>query len=125
MLPMTDTKERGVRLVATAILGGAIVYPILPVHPATCPLRSTTGIPCPFCGMTRAVAAAVHGDIVGSLRFNPAGVLFAVLVVALLVRPRLVQRLQPPLWVMWAGLGVLWIWNIGFNPTFHQWLLPG
>ena len=42
---------------------------LLPVHPPlACPLLARTGIPCPLCGMTRAVVAAVHGDIIGSLR---------------------------------------------------------
>jgi hypothetical protein len=43
----------------------------------------------------------------------------------LLVRPGLISRIRrPPLWTLWAALGALWLWNVGFNPTFHQWLLP-
>ncbi len=30
--------------------------------PSLCMLRNTTGIPCPGCGLTHAVVAAVHGD---------------------------------------------------------------
>jgi len=26
-------------------------------------------------------------------------------------------------WAISAALGALWVWNIGFNPTFHQYLL--
>jgi len=36
-----------------------------------CLLASTTGIPCPGCGMTRAVFALLHGDIHASLHYHP------------------------------------------------------
>jgi len=26
-------------------------------------------------------------------------------------------------WSIFAVLGALWVWNVGFNPTFHQLLL--
>ncbi len=63
--------------VAAALAGAARTPPI------ACPLRATTGVPCPFCGMTRAVVAAVHGHLGTSLSFNPGGV-----VVLLLARRR-------------------------------------
>ena len=37
----------------------------------SCILASTTGLPCPGCGATRAFAALLKGDITGSLRFFP------------------------------------------------------
>ncbi len=36
-----------------------------------CPLRELTGIPCPTCFGTRALVAAVSGDVFRALRFNP------------------------------------------------------
>ncbi len=120
----TSTVNRDVRLASGALLGLAAVWPLLPAHPPlVCPLRSTTGIPCPFCGLTRACVALAHGHVLRSLAFNPAGVLVIALAVTLAVQPSLVHNLRPRLWMLWAGLAALWVWNIGFNPTFHQLLL--
>lgn len=120
----TTTVERDLRVTSGALLGAAAIWPVLPVHPAlACPLRSATGIPCPFCGMTRACVALVHGHLARSLAFNPAGVLVIAFAVALLVRPAWLRRLRPPLWGVVAAVAMLWVWNIGFNPTFHQLLL--
>jgi len=116
--------NRELRTVSGALLGAAAIWPVLPVHPpAACPLRNLTGIPCPFCGMTRACVAAVHGHLGASLAFNPAGILVLAIAVLAFVRPAWLRVLVPPVWVLFAALGVLWIWNIGFNPTFHQLLL--
>ena len=114
-------RERDVRVAAGALLGAAAAWPLLPVHPTfACPLRSLTGIPCPVCGMTRACVAAVHGNLVASLSFNPAGILVVVAAVVLLVRPELLSRVRTSTWVLAMAVGALWLWNIGFNPTFHQ-----
>ena len=37
-----------------------------------CPIRHFTGIPCPGCGMSRALGCLLRLNIVGSLRSNPA-----------------------------------------------------
>jgi hypothetical protein len=106
---------------AAGLVGAAAVWPLLPVHPPlVCPLRAATGIPCPLCGMTRACVAAAHGHLATSLAFNPAGVLVVVAAVVALMRPQLFTRVRAPGWLMIAAIGALWLWNIGFNPTFHQ-----
>jgi hypothetical protein len=110
---------RDLRYAGAAMLGAALVWPALPVHPpAACPLRSTTGIPCPFCGMTRAVVAAVHGHLGASLRFNPAGILLIAIAVGLLLGWR-AERVHLPKWLLPALLGGLWLYNIAWNPTFN------
>ena len=40
-----------------------------------CVLKAATGVPCPFCGGTRAVVHAMHGEWMASLLMNPLGVL--------------------------------------------------
>jgi len=124
LVPAELDRERDLRLVVAGAFGVAAAWPLLPVHPPlACPLRSLTGIPCPLCGMTRACLAAVHGHLGQSLAFNPAGILILVLAAVVLVRPSFVRNLRIPMWTLWAAAGALWLWNIGFNPTFHQFLL--
>ena len=113
-----------VRIGAGTLLGAAAIWPALPVHPPlVCPLRTITGIPCPLCGMTRACVAAVHGHLGASLVFNPGGLFVVLFALAALLRPQWLVRARPPTWLMACALGALWLWNVGFNPTFHQYLL--
>jgi hypothetical protein len=116
---------RDLRIAAGGLVGAAAVWPILPLHPPlACPMRTLTGIPCPLCGMTRACVAAVHGHLGASLSFNPGGVVVMLLALTALLRPQLLIRTRPSyLWLIGVPLGVLWLWNVGFNPTFHQLLL--
>jgi hypothetical protein len=111
--------RRDTRIVAGAMLGAGVVWSRFPVHPPlACPLRTLTGIPCPLCGMTRAVVAALHGHLLESLRFNPAGIL-VVLVAVTLVAGLRVDRWRISPWILLAFTAVLWAWNIGLNPTFR------
>jgi hypothetical protein len=122
MIPSSaSVRERDLRLAMGGLIGVALVWPLSPVHPPlTCPLRRLTGIPCPLCGMTRSVVAAAHGHIVQSLSFNPLGIAVLALAIVALVRPSILHGRMPPTWLLMTVLGALWIWNIGFNPTFHQ-----
>ena len=38
-----------------------------------CPLRALTGVPCPTCFLTRATAAALSGDLHGSIQWHAFG----------------------------------------------------
>ena len=116
--------DRELRVAMGGLLGAAATWPLLPVHPpVACPLRAMTGIPCPLCGMTRACVAAAHGHFGASLAFNPAGILLLLGAIVLVIRPALLRRIRPPRWLLPVVLGVMWMWNIGFNPTFHQLLV--
>jgi hypothetical protein len=112
-------RVRDLRLAAAGLFGAAAVWPLLPVHPPlACPLRTATGVPCPFCGMTRACVAAVQGQLGRALAYNPGAVVLLAIAAVLLLRPAVVLRIRPPVWLVWVGLGALWVWNVGFNPTF-------
>lgn len=56
-------------LLGLVVLAGLAMRFELPL-PA-CPLRTHTGIPCPFCGSTRAFAALARLDFVSAVQFNP------------------------------------------------------
>jgi len=100
------------RAMGAAMLGIAAVRPLLPVEPGLpCPLRTVTGVPCPLCGMTRSVTAAVHGDLARSVFLNPAGIVVVVLAVALLLGWR-VRRITYATWLVPALLGTMWAYQL-------------
>lgn len=94
--------------VGGAMLAAAAVLPALPGNPGLpCPLRTLTGIPCPFCGMTTSVEATVHFRLGDAFAANPAGIaLVVVAIVLLIVRPRWipvsVALALPLIGLMWA-----------------------
>ncbi len=110
---------RTARLSSVALTAGGVFYAVSPVHPSiACPFRALTGLPCPLCGMTRAVTAAMRGDIIASLRFQPAGILLLVFAAFLLLR-RTRDPVRMPAWVPVLVLALMWAWNLTLNPTFH------
>jgi hypothetical protein len=56
-------------------------WDVLP-HLPLCMFQNATGLPCPGCGMTRAILRLSQGDLVGSLRMHPLGVVLATIVLA-------------------------------------------
>ena len=87
-----------------------------------CPFRATTGLPCPLCGSTRAVALAAHGD--GSFAEYNAVIVVLLALVALYAAVRIAApgmrrlaraergfREHPVRWVV-AVLAVAWVWTL-------------
>jgi len=58
-------------------------FDVLP-HVTLCMFERVTGRPCPGCGMTRSMLRLSQGDVVGSLRMHPLGVVLAGLFLATL-----------------------------------------
>ena len=89
----------------------AFLFPLIPGHVGLiCPLRATTGIPCPLCGMTTSVVAGSRGRFAEAVAANPAGVLaLAGALVVLLLRPRVVKIPVAPL----IGLvAAMWVFEL-------------
>jgi hypothetical protein len=67
------------RLAGSALLVGGLVFAHLPeAWGLPCPLRSLTGVPCPFCGTTTAVRDALGGHVGASAAAAPLGLLVVV-----------------------------------------------
>jgi hypothetical protein len=102
----------GLRVAGAAMIGLGITLPLLPHNPGLpCPLRTMTGVPCPFCGLTTAVKATVSGHLGAAVTANPFGIVAVVVAVLLLIRPR-VRPLQVPLSVLLACAAVSWSWEL-------------
>jgi hypothetical protein len=67
---------------AGAVILGA-VYPAVLAHTGgqglPCPLRTLTGVPCPFCGMTTATVSIAHGQWGSAAAANPLAYVLAAL----------------------------------------------
>jgi hypothetical protein len=60
----------------------AIPTDIIAMLPVWCPWRTLLGIECPGCGMTRAISAALHGNLAAAIAFNR-GVVFVLTALAI------------------------------------------
>jgi len=76
---MTSTRNRLYLLLALDCTEGYIwLFINLPnaeSSPDVCMIKHVTGIPCPSCGSTRSITSLLHGDVTGSLFWNPMGIL--------------------------------------------------
>jgi hypothetical protein len=106
-IPLRPLRVAGLLLVPAA--AALSVAPVDPVPP--CPLRALTGLPCPLCGSTRGVLAAVHGDLGRALSLNPASILVLVLAVLIVAGWRF-EQVRIPVWVIAVAMGVLWTYQL-------------
>jgi hypothetical protein len=65
---------------AVLSLGSCYISQRFDISFTTCILKRVTGIPCPFCGGTRAAWALLHGDIIGAVVMNPLATALCILV---------------------------------------------
>jgi hypothetical protein len=112
---LTDTTEvrlAPLRAAGLALVPAAVALSVSPVDPVPpCPLRALTGIPCPLCGSTRGVIAAVHGDLERALTLNPASI-GALLLALLLVVGWRAERVRVPVWTIASVVGALWAYQL-------------
>jgi hypothetical protein len=108
----TRVDLKALRAFGAGMLAIAAVRPLLPVEVVPpCPLRTLTGVPCPLCGMTRGVTAAVHGQIGHALFLNPGSIAAVILAIVVLLAWR-TQRVTVRVWMIVAVLGLLWSWQL-------------
>ncbi|MDQ1392427.1 MAG: hypothetical protein QOK39_532 [Acidimicrobiaceae bacterium] len=112
MAARLDFPLRPLRYVGTAMLALGAALPHLPGNPGLpCPLRSVTGVPCPFCGLTTSVKAVLRGDGHGAWAANPFGLVLVALAVFVAVRPRW-RVLSVPSAVVVAAVAVSWVFEL-------------
>jgi hypothetical protein len=98
---------RPLRWAGAGMLGIAAVRPLFGSPGLGCPLRAMTGVPCPFCGMTRGVTDVVHGDFGAAAFLNPGSLFLVFAAVALLVAWRR-RTVTFPAWLPYALVVALW-----------------
>lgn len=69
-------------VLAALLVGARLVNPGRPLPFDVCLFKHVTGLPCPTCGMTRALCYAVRGDWAQSVACHPLGPLVALALVA-------------------------------------------
>jgi hypothetical protein len=63
--------------------------------PLFCPFKALTGIPCPGCGMTRALLSLAKGDFQGAFHFNPFSFFLVFMVLISMAPGGQLKRLPP------------------------------
>ena len=61
--------------------------------PLFCPFKALTGIPCPGCGMTRAILSITKGDFHGAFSYNPFSFFLLFMVVISVVPGKQAEKL--------------------------------
>ncbi len=97
------------RGLALLVMLASPLFPISGVGFDVCGLHALTGLPCPGCGMTRAIAAVSQGDFAVALGANPfvifAWPVFFVLAVLAVMPKRVVERVEARLDALGPRLG--------------------
>ena len=99
------------RIAGLALCAAALVLPVMPLYPGvTCPLRASTGIPCPLCGITTSIRATMRLDLAEAAALNPGG-LAAVLAAAVLLVTRR-PRITVPAAALPILIACLWVFEL-------------
>ncbi len=119
------------RALGVVVIVGSFFFPIGGLGFDVCWLHAATGLPCPGCGMTRAIAAVSQGEWAVALGANPfvvfAWPLFLALAVTALLPSEVVRRLEARLDARGPGLTrayrvVAWAF-VGFGLLRFTWFL--
>lgn len=115
LAPILESRGISLALVGVACLHFGLVLSGLPSIP--CPIREALGLPCPGCGLSRAIAALVQGDWQTSLHYHLFAPFFLV-AFGLLVAATLSPAWSRPRLIRWidrfeSGTGISCILSIG------------
>jgi hypothetical protein len=100
------------RWLGATMLGLGLVLPHLPHDPGLpCPLRMTTGVPCPLCGLTTSVKATMRLNLHAAFSANPFGIAAVVTAIVLLARPRW-RAASFPVLLAAAAVAASWLFQL-------------
>ena len=68
---MPERIRRGLNGLLVLLLLGALAYASALLFGWNCPVKYLTGVPCPGCGLSRALAALLRLDFRAALRLHP------------------------------------------------------
>lgn len=68
---MPEHFRRGLNGLLVLLILGALAYASALLFGWNCPIKYLTGVPCPGCGLSRALAALLRLDFWTALRFHP------------------------------------------------------
>jgi hypothetical protein len=103
-----EVDVRRLRKPAVIFLAGGLLLAHLPAGVGLpCPLRTLTGVPCPFCGVTTSVRDTLGGHVRAGLSAAPLGLLLIAVAIAIALRlgPGKVSLLRP---LVIVGLAAEW-----------------
>jgi hypothetical protein len=99
------------RIAGLALCAAALVLPVVPFYPGiTCPLRASTGLPCPLCGLTTSVRATLRLEVAEAVAINPGGLVAVGAALALLVTRR--PRIAVPAAALPILIACLWVFEL-------------
>src|SRR3954452_20492508 len=88
-------RDRRFAFILASAIGLQVALTSLSLPGWQCPFFRLTGIPCPGCGLSRAVTLLIKGDLAGSLRFHAFAPFFLfagiVLILSLLLPKSILQ----------------------------------
>lgn len=117
--------QRDVSILVSSLLVFAVL-PVIGYIPHFCLMRTLLHMPCPGCGVTRAMTAACQFNLAQAWGFNPGGMALAVfLALEVVLRPAgfLWSKLRPAIdrfsrygsSAVLASLFMVWIYRLYFN----------
>ena len=68
---MPERIRRGLNGLLVLLILGALAYASALLFGWNCPVKYLTGVPCPGCGLSRALAALLRLDFRAAFRFHP------------------------------------------------------
>ena len=132
-------RDRKFSFALAGAVGLQIVLVSLSLPGWECPFFRLTGIPCPGCGLSRAIMLLLKGDLVSSLRFHAFAPIFLFAIVALILsvllpksiiqpaiaRAELIERQTGLTVLILAGLILYWLARLLFLQSAFVQLIRG